>query len=439
MPSTAPTSVGKGVMRTTEPVDDGDVVDVLGVGFGPANLALAIALAESPDRIGTVRFLERREAFAWHPGMLLPGTSMQISFLKDLVTLRNQASPFSFVAYLGARGRLVDFVNRAVLTPERAEFADYLAWAAASFADQVRYGRAVTGLIRCADGPRFAVAHRGPDGDERVTRARSVVVARGLRPVLPAWTDGLDPRRVFHNIDLVPRLGELERELSDGVAGGRFLVVGGGQSAAEVALHLHDAGARVDLAFHGFGLADVDESPFVNQVFDPDVVDEFAVAPPEAREALLHRHGNTNYAAVEHALTRDLYDRWYRQKVGGPSRLGVHRTSEVVAANAAPGGGVATELRRLTTGERTAATYDAVVCATGFRPGGLSGLDGIAPPAADVRVARTHRAVIDGAEVPGLYVQGADLPGHGLGTTLLSNVAVRAGEIARALHQEESP
>ncbi|MGD3153032.1 SidA/IucD/PvdA family monooxygenase [Tsukamurella tyrosinosolvens] len=437
MISTRPDPVGKGVMRAKDPVDDGDVVDVLGVGFGPANLALAIALAESPDRIGTVRFLERRERFAWHPGMLLPGTSMQISFLKDLVTLRNQASPYSFVAYLGARGRLVDFVNRAVLTPERAEFADYLAWAAASFADRVRYGRTVTGLSRCPDGPRFAVRHRGPDGDERVTRARSVVVARGLRPVLPVWTDGLDPRRVFHNIDLVPRLGELERDLPDGVAGARFLVVGGGQSAAEVALHLHDCGARVDMAFHGFGLADVDESPFVNQVFDPDVVDEFASAAPEVRETLLHRHGNTNYAAVEHALTRELYDRWYRQKVSGPRRLGVHRTSEVVAAGKARDGGVETVLRRRTTGERTAVTVDAVVCATGFEPGGLTGLDGVAPPDATIRVARSHLAVIDGTAVPGLYVQGADLPGHGLGTTLLSNVAVRAGEIARALYQEE--
>lgn len=426
-------------MRTTEPVDDGDVVDVLGVGFGPANLALAIALAESPDRIGTVRFLERRERFAWHPGMLLPGTSMQISFLKDLVTLRNQASPYSFVAYLGARGRLVDFINRAVLTPERAEFADYLAWAAASFADRVRYGRTVTGLSRCADGPRFAVTHRGPDGAARVTRAHSVVVALGLRPVLPAWTDGHDPRRVFHNIDLAPRLLELERDLPGGLGDARFLVVGGGQSAAEVALHLHDAGAHVDLAFHGFGLADVDESPFVNQVFDPDVVDEFGVASAEVRDALLHRHGNTNYAAVEHALTRELYDRWYRQKVSGPRRLGVHRTSEVVSARPAPGGGVETVLRRLTTGERTPVTVDAVVCATGFEPGGLTGLDGALPAGAGVHVARSHRAVIDGVEVPGLYVQGADLPGHGLGTTLLSNVAVRAGEIARALDQEESP
>ena len=87
----------------------------------------------------------------------------------------------------------------------------------------------------------------------------------------------------------------------------------------------------------------------------------------------------------------------------------------------------------------TPVTVDAVVCATGFEPGGLTGLDGALPAGAGVHVARSHRAVIDGVEVPGLYVQGADLPGHGLGTTLLSNVAVRAGEIARALDQEESP
>ncbi|TWS25125.1 lysine N(6)-hydroxylase/L-ornithine N(5)-oxygenase family protein [Tsukamurella sputi] len=426
-------------MRQREAADDGSVVDVLGVGFGPANLALAIALAELPERRRTVRFLERRESFAWHPGMLLPGASMQISFLKDLVTLRNQASPFSFVAYLGARDRLVEFINRSVLTPERAEFADYLAWAAEPFAEAVRYGEEVTDLVRDADGARFAVTHRGADGVERVTRARSVVVARGLRPVLPDWARGLDDSRVFHNIDLLPRLEAWGRTSADGIGAARFLVVGGGQSAAEVALHLHDTGARVDLVFHGFGLADVDESPFVNQVFDPDVVDEFDAASPEVRDRLLQRHGNTNYAAVEHALTRDLYDRWYRESVTGPRRLGVHRTSEVVDARTTADGRIEVDVRRTTTGERWTATFDAVVCATGFEPGGLTGLQGVTPDGAEVRVARSHRAVIDGQEIPGLYVQGADLPGHGLGTTLLSNVAVRAGEIARALHQEDSP
>ncbi|MET9325983.1 SidA/IucD/PvdA family monooxygenase [Tsukamurella sp. NPDC003166] len=427
-------------MRSSPGADvDGDRVDVLGVGFGPANLALAIALGEIAVPGRTVRFLERRPEFAWHPGMLLPGTSMQIAFLKDLVTLRNQTSPFSFVAYLGARGRLVDFVNRAVLTPERAEFADYLAWAASSFTDVVAYGQEVTDLSESADGARFAVRHRGPDGVERTTRARSVVVARGLRPVLPEWARAqADTDRILHNIELVPRLDDLARELPGGLPAARILVVGGGQSAAEVAIHLHDAGAAVDLAFHGFGLAAVDESPFVNQVFDPDVVDEFDAAAPEVRTELLRRHGNTNYAAVEHALTHELYDRWYREAVTGPRRLRVHRTTEVSAVRSGPGG-VEVTLRRLTTGETCTTVFDAVVCATGFEPGGLSGLGGIAPPGAEVRVARSHRAVIDGREVPGLYVQGADLPGHGLGTTLLSTVAVRAGEIARVLDQEEAP
>ncbi len=422
-------------MRATEREHGEGVVDVLGVGFGPANLALAIALAETPGR--TARFLERRARFAWHPGMLLPGTSMQISFLKDLVTLRNQASEFSFVAYLGARGRLVDFVNRAVLTPERAEFADYLAWAASAFADQVEYGTEVTDVSRCPDGPRFAVTHRGPDGTPRVTRARTVVVARGLRPVLPGWAQSLPADRVFHNIDVLPRLSAVERHADGGLAATRILVVGGGQSAAEVAIHLHDAGAAVDLAFHGFGLADVDESPFVNQVFDPEAVDEFHAAPADVGAALLQRHGNTNYSAVEHALTRELYDRWYREAVTGPRRLRVHRTSEVVSAQVRGDERVAVTLRRTTTGERHTTDFDAVVCATGFEPGGLAGLASVAPPEAEIRVARSHRAVIDGHEIPGLYVQGADPPRHGLGTTLLSNVAVRAGEIARALEQEE--
>ncbi len=426
-------------MRPTQQGNDGGIVDVLGIGFGPSNLALAIALAESPDRPRNVLFLERRAEFAWHPGMLLPGASMQISFLKDLVTLRNQASSFSFVAYLGARGRLVDFVNRAVFTPERAEFADYLAWAAEPFADSVRYGREVVAVTHGSDGARFAVTHRGPDGVDHVTRARSVVVAPGLRAVLPAWAAGLGEDRVFHTIDTIPRLEGLDGMLPEGIGGARFLVVGGGQSAAEVALHLHDAGAQVELAFRGFGLADVDESPFVNQVFDPEVVDEFAAASPEVRESLLERHGNTNYAAVEHALTREIYDRWYREKVSGPRRLDVHRTTEVVSARATASGPVEVSLRRVTTGERRTTAYDAVVCATGFQPGGLTGLDGVAPEGAQVHVDRTHRAVIDGREVPGLYIQGADLPAHGLGTTLLSNVAVRAGEIARALEQEEMP
>ncbi|MDT5138943.1 MAG: L-ornithine N5-monooxygenase, partial [Mycobacterium sp.] len=59
---------------------------LLGIGFGPSNLALAIALAE---RGTSAVFAEAQPRFGWHRGMLMPGTRMQVPFLKDLVTLRN--------------------------------------------------------------------------------------------------------------------------------------------------------------------------------------------------------------------------------------------------------------------------------------------------------------------------------------------------------------
>lgn len=96
--------------------------DLLGVGFGPASLSLAIAIAEhnaaptphlptsktysalgglqtaagydprgrgrqggehrhdaACDRSLRVAFVEQHESFKWHPGMLIPGSTMQIS------------------------------------------------------------------------------------------------------------------------------------------------------------------------------------------------------------------------------------------------------------------------------------------------------------------------------------------------------------------------
>src|SRR5688500_19564425 len=111
------------------------VYDIVGIGFGPANLAMAAALAEhnaaaDRDRVVTGHFLERQPAFGWHRGMLIGDATMQVSFLKDLVTMRNPSSDYSFLHYLQSRGRLVEFINHKVLFPLRIEFHDYLEWAA---------------------------------------------------------------------------------------------------------------------------------------------------------------------------------------------------------------------------------------------------------------------------------------------------------------------
>ena len=52
------------------------VHDIIGIGFGPANIALAIALEELAPQL-SVRFLERRPSAAWQPGMLLEGSDIR--------------------------------------------------------------------------------------------------------------------------------------------------------------------------------------------------------------------------------------------------------------------------------------------------------------------------------------------------------------------------
>ena len=125
------------------------VHDLIGIGFGPSNLALAIALDER-RRAGQpvdAMFIERQPAFAWHPDMLLSHAHMQISFLKDLATLRNPTSRFTFVNYLHEKQRLQDFINLKTFYPSRREFNDYLGWAAAQFDASCAYGEEVIDVL----------------------------------------------------------------------------------------------------------------------------------------------------------------------------------------------------------------------------------------------------------------------------------------------------
>src|ERR1044071_9508045 len=125
------------------------IYDVVGIGFGPSNLALAIALTEHNEQAETpvtAVFLERQQAFGWHRGLLLDDATMQVSFLKDLVTMRNPNSGYSFLSYLKDRDRLVDFINHKTLYPLRVEFHDYFEWAAAKVDDVVSYDHEVVSV-----------------------------------------------------------------------------------------------------------------------------------------------------------------------------------------------------------------------------------------------------------------------------------------------------
>ena len=407
-------------------------LDVVGIGFGPSNLALAVAVAEHQGAEVTTRFLERQASFGWHRGMLLDDATMQVSFLKDLVTLRNPTSEFSFLRYLHSRGRLIDFINHKNLFPLRAEFHDYFTWAAEQVAGQVTYGAEVVSVAPVTDaaGDITALDVIAREGERLTThRARNLVVGTGLRPRLP---EGIQASaRVWHTSELLHRLPALR-----GTAPRRFVVTGAGQSAAEAVAQLHTEfpEAEVCAVFSRYGYSPADDSSFANRIFDPAAVDEFFRAPEDVKRQLMEYHGNTNYSVVDIDLINDLYRRAYQEKVLGRERLRMLNVSRMTEVADGPGGAVVS-IRSLVTGEVRTIEADAVICATGYHQadpfpvlGDVAELclrDGQGRP----RVERDYRIATDSHLRAGIYLQGGTEHSHGITSALLSNTAIRVGEI----------
>jgi L-ornithine N5-oxygenase len=419
------------------------IYDVVGIGFGPSNLSLAIALKEyragGPGNEISTLFLERQSSFGWHRNMLLPSATMQISFLKDLVTFRNPTSSFSFVAFLHESGRLPQFVNNQDFFPTRQEFHQYLEWAQAQVADHVAYSSDVMSIrLLPGTGPETPDRLRLEVADAagrvgRVVDARNVVVSTGLVPSMP---EGIErDERVWHSSEFLEKYQRMNpADLR------RVAVVGAGQSAAEITRFLYDElpHAEVCSVIPAYGYSVADDTPFANQIFDPGAVDDYYFGTDQTRDAFWRYHRNTNYSVVDDEVIRDLYRRAYDDEVRGVERLRFLNLTRVTGVKRA---GAETRVS-LQVGPDEGVReldFDALVCATGYKamePTELLGdLDRhcLRDEAGRYRMERDYRIVTAPEVRCGIYLQGGTEHSHGLSASLLSNIAVRGGEIADSI------
>jgi L-ornithine N5-monooxygenase len=426
---------------------DGNLVyDVLGIGFGPANLALAIALEEEAEAAGKRRlrwlFLERQPGPVWHSGMLIEDSLIQITVLKDLATLRNPRSRFTFLNYLKVKGRLLDFLNLRDLFPTRVEFNDYLCWAAAQLRDRVLYGQEVI-AISPVPGKRgeielLEVAARDTATGRRTgLRAANVVLATGGVPCLPPGIELRPGGPAFHSDEAVPRL---ERDFPDPAAPYRFVVVGSGQSGAELFHHLitRYRHAEVTAAIRRYAYKPVDDSHFTNEIFYPDMVDQLYGLPEEKRRMVLDDCRDVNYAVVDAPLIRQIYKLLYQQRVLGRqrARLLPYHQLEAVSENAR---GVLARFRDLLHERDVVLAADGLILCTGYawrKEHPL--LAEVAPwlerdAAGAPRVLRDYRLASRPAFAPGVFVQGFAEDTHGASETVLSLLPVRAGDILESV------
>lgn len=276
-----------------------DKLDLVGIGIGPFNLSLAAQLDGVADVFSI--FLEQRSEFAWHPDMMLPGVELQTSFLKDLVTLTNPTSKWSFLSYMVGQKRMLDFLNADFAAVPRREFAAYLKWVA----DHLD-GLAFDNVVRevAFDGQDFKVR---TDHASYVTN--NLAIGVGKPAFIPAWARQLAEHKCFHTSQAKSNLPKL--------SGKRIAVIGGGQSGAELVEYLLGGNVKgveeVLWLSRRDNFEPLDDTPFVNEYFTPGYADVFVGLPDARKHDLMSRQKLASDGASLSTL-KFIYQLLYRQR-----------------------------------------------------------------------------------------------------------------------------
>lgn len=411
--------------------------DLVGVGIGPFNLSLA-ALADGVPGFRSL-FLDAKPAFSWHPGLLMEGTTLQVPFLADLVTMADPTSPWSYLNYLRCHDRMFKFFFSERFHIPRREYDHYCRWVAERL-PSCRFDAEVTALEWDEKADAFAVVHRSASGTETRVLARQVVLGVGTDPVVPEplrplLTDA-HAGRVLHSADY--RTYRARLAAADDVT-----VIGAGQSGAEVALDLlrhqdgdGQGGPYVRWLARTTAFAPMEYSKIGLEHFTPDYIRYFRELPEVTRERLVREQWQL-YKGVSEETLGEIYDELYERTIGGGEpRAALQPGVEIVAAEA-DGEGYLLTCRTQQQDSLFEVRTSAVVSATGYtasRPAFLESMGDLVDwdDRGRYQIDGEYRVALDPRVSGTLYVQNAEMHTHGVGAPDLTLGAWRAATILNA-------
>ncbi|KAI8459322.1 L-lysine 6-monooxygenase (NADPH-requiring)-domain-containing protein [Phakopsora pachyrhizi] len=437
----------------------------------------------------------------------VPGSRMQISFLKDLATLRNPSSPFTFLQYLHSNNRLSSFINRSTFAPTRREFSDYLSWVAQHVVlppnsgpldpelaksalsrpqpIQVFYGERVIS-VRAFQSPNpgdlellEVISISATEGIVHKWLCKNLIISNGGVANIPsAFLEPgsrrfLSPSRTIHTSNFMDQIDQFladilfsnrcDRRLESSnvhktlssqslncsdstvsLASSTFLsdesrsydsglglgsgihsanpktiniaIIGSGQSAAETLLETYHKlkselssnsesfrsieAIKIDLIMRKGHLKPADDSPFVNEIFNPKATDffyglkeddfvELSVSDTRkssrkngcdykrsCRDFVLEEVASTNYSVVSPETLESLYELMYAQKVEEQSerrfnlqlepKIEIVRYTEVIDAATRKDGSLELRLKDILTKKTYEQEYQLVILGTGY-------------------------------------------------------------------------
>ncbi|VUD69213.1 L-lysine N6-monooxygenase [Thalassocella blandensis] len=286
------------------------IYDFIAIGLGPFNLSLACLTSNIKDLNGL--FLEKKQEFNWHPGMMLESAHLQTPFMSDLVTLADPTHPLSFLNYKKLQGRLYSFYIREDFFLMRQEYNQYCRWAIEQL-NNIAFNQQVDHVNFDESTGIYTVSCVNPQtNDTQQYLCKKLVLGTGPSPALPDSAKGMGDKSI-HTSNYLFNKKKLQQQSS-------ITIVGGGQSAAEI---YYDLLQEIDI--YGYDLHWVTQSPrffpleyskLTLEMTSPEYVDYFYSLPEEKRDALNKTQKNL-YKGINQSLINDIFDLLYVKQLNG--------------------------------------------------------------------------------------------------------------------------
>ncbi|WP_299242947.1 lysine N(6)-hydroxylase/L-ornithine N(5)-oxygenase family protein [uncultured Aquimarina sp.] len=302
------------------------IYDFVAIGVGPMNLGLA-CLTDTIAELDGV-FLDKKENFDWHPGMMLQDTTLQIPFMADLVTLADPTNPFSFLNYIKEQGRIYSFYIRENFLLLRKEYNQYCQWAIEKLSN-VYFQKEVTEITYDETKKMYTVlVHCLKTNTEIVYKTKKLVLGTGTQPYTPACCKDLKETAI-HSSSYLSQKSAIQTKRS-------ITVLGSGQSAAEIFYDLLQ-----DIDTKKYQLNWITRSPrffpleyskLTLEMTSPEYVDYFFDLPAEKRDDLIKNQKHL-YKGVNQDLIANIYDLMYTKQLSNEVAIGLRTNSELKKAN----------------------------------------------------------------------------------------------------------
>lgn len=286
-----------------------NTLDIIGIGVGPFNLGLA-ALLEKTD--STYMCFEQKLKFDWHPGMLLEGTTLQVPFMADIVTMVDPTSPYSFLNYLHEHERLYQFYFFEKFHIPRNEYNHYCQWVANSLSGLQFNSEVKKITLHTEEDTYYEVTVQQGDAT-KTYYSRHVVMGVGTKPIIPKDFQSMQSDQFYHSSHF-----KMKREQT--LQAKSITVIGSGQSAGEIVYDLlqqqNEQKYKLSWYTRSKGFYPMEYSKLGLEHFSPDYTRYFYHLEHEKKQRVLKNQALL-YKGISLETISDIYELLYERTIGG--------------------------------------------------------------------------------------------------------------------------